>query len=73
MRAESPAPFDRVLLATAAKEAVRKLAPGRIDFGIGTGFTARRAMGLGAIPMKEMEDYIRVVQALLRRVPLPYR
>ena len=30
MRAESPAPFDRVLLATAAKEAVRKLAPGRM-------------------------------------------
>jgi 5,10-methylenetetrahydromethanopterin reductase len=27
-----------------------KLAPGRIDFGIGTGFTARRTMGQGAVP-----------------------
>ena len=29
-----------------------KLAPGRIDFGIGTGFTARRTMGQGAVPLK---------------------
>ena len=61
-------PSNRIAAVTAnAFASLNKLAPGRIDFGIGTGFTARRAMGLGAIPMKEMEDYIRVVQALLRR------
>ena len=43
-----------------------KLAPGRIDFGIGTGFTARRTMGQGAVPLAEMERYIGVVQAMLR-------
>jgi 5,10-methylenetetrahydromethanopterin reductase len=41
------------------------MAPGRIDFGIGTGFSARRAMGLGAVKLAEMEEYIRVVYGLL--------
>jgi 5,10-methylenetetrahydromethanopterin reductase len=41
------------------------MAPGRIDFGVGTGFTARRAMGLNAMKLSEMEDYIRIVYALL--------
>ena len=45
---------------------LNKLAPGRIDFGVGTGFTGRRAMGLGAIRLADMEEYIRVVMALLR-------
>src|ERR1700692_1227342 len=43
----------------------RVLRPGRIDFGIGTGFSARRAMGLGAVKLAEMEEYIRVVYGLL--------
>lgn len=61
-------PSNRIAAVAAnAFASLNKLAPGRIDFGIGTGFTARRAMGLGAVPMREMEDYIRVVQALLRR------
>lgn len=45
---------------------LNKLAPGRIDFGVGTGFTGRRAIGLGAIRLAEMEEYIRVVMGLLR-------
>ncbi len=45
---------------------LNKLAPGRIDFGVGTGFTGRRAMGLGAIRLADMEEYIRIVTALLR-------
>ncbi len=45
---------------------LNKLAPGRIDFGIGTGFTARRTMGQGAVPLAEMERYIGVVQGMLR-------
>jgi 5,10-methylenetetrahydromethanopterin reductase len=43
-----------------------KLAPGRIDFGAGTGFTARRTMGQRAIKLAEMERYIAEVQGLLR-------
>ncbi len=41
------------------------MAPGRIDFGVGTGFSARRAMGLNAMKLSDMEEYIRVVYALL--------
>jgi len=40
--------------------------PGRIVFGVGTGFTARRAMGLAAIKIPQLEEYVRTVQALLR-------
>ena len=46
---------------------LNQLAPGRIDFGIGSGFTARRAMGFGAIKIKDMEAYIHQVYGLLRR------
>jgi 5,10-methylenetetrahydromethanopterin reductase len=41
------------------------MAPGRIDFGVGTGFSARRAMGIGAMKLADMEEYIRVVYGLL--------
>jgi 5,10-methylenetetrahydromethanopterin reductase len=53
-------------VAANAFASLNKLAPRRIDFGVGTGFTGRRAMGLGAIRLADMEDYIRVVMALLR-------
>jgi 5,10-methylenetetrahydromethanopterin reductase len=43
-----------------------KLAPGRIDFGVGTGFTARRTMGQRAIKLAELERYVSEVQGLLR-------
>src|SRR4051795_8385829 len=60
-------PSNRLAAVTAnAFASLNKLAPGRIDFGVGTGFTGRRAMGLGAIRLADMEEYIRVVQALLR-------
>ena len=45
---------------------LNKIAPGRIDFGIGTGFTARRTMGLDAVPLAQMRTYIERVQALVR-------
>lgn len=45
---------------------LNKIAPGRIDFGVGTGFTGRRTMGLGPITLSRMEEYVRRVQALLR-------
>lgn len=45
---------------------LNKLAPGRVDFGVGTGFTARRTMGLDAVRQKRFREYIERVQALLR-------
>jgi 5,10-methylenetetrahydromethanopterin reductase len=41
------------------------LAPGRIELGVGTGFTARLTMGLGAMPLRELRAYLRVVQGML--------
>ncbi|MBI2766451.1 MAG: LLM class flavin-dependent oxidoreductase [Chloroflexi bacterium] len=42
------------------------LAPGRIDFGVGTGFTGRNTMGLSAQTLREMRTYIDVVEGLLK-------
>ncbi len=59
-------PSNRIAPVTANGFAsLNQLAPGRIDFGVGTGFTGRRTMGLGAIKLAEMEEYIRVVMGLL--------
>ncbi len=61
-------PSNRIAPVTANGFAsLNQLAPGRIDFGVGTGFTGRRTMGLGAIKLAEMDEYIRVVMALLRK------
>jgi len=59
-------PTNRIAPVTAnAFASLNALAPGRIDFGVGTGFTGRRAMGLGAMKLAAMEDYIRVVYGLM--------
>ena len=59
-------PSNRLAPVTAnAFASLNKLAPGRIDFGVGTGFTGRRAMGLGAVTLADMQEYIRVVISLL--------
>ena len=59
-------PSNRIAPVTAnALASLNKLAPGRIDFGVGTGFTARRAMGLGAIKLGPLEQYIKDVYGLL--------
>jgi 5,10-methylenetetrahydromethanopterin reductase len=60
-------PSNRIAAVAAnAFASLNKLAPGRIDFGVGTGFTGRRAMGLGAVRLKDMEEYVGTVTALLR-------
>ncbi|MCB1691154.1 MAG: LLM class flavin-dependent oxidoreductase [Pseudomonadales bacterium] len=60
-------PSNRIEPVTAnAFASLAKLAPGRIDFGVGTGFTARRTMGLGAIPLKQTRTYVERVRRLLR-------
>jgi len=55
------APVCATALAT-----INKLAPGRVIFGVGTGFTARNTMGLGPMTLSEMREYIRVVYELLK-------
>jgi 5,10-methylenetetrahydromethanopterin reductase len=61
-------PSNRIApVAANALASLNQLAPGRIDFGVGTGFTARRAMGFGAMKVKDMETYIAQVYGLLRR------
>ena len=61
-------PSNRIApVAANALATLNSLAPGRIDFGVGTGFTARRTMGFGAIKVKDMETYIAQVYGLLRR------
>jgi 5,10-methylenetetrahydromethanopterin reductase len=61
-------PSNRLAPVTAnCLASLNHLAPGRIHFGIATGFTARRAMGLGAVKLDDMARYIQQVQGLLRR------
>jgi 5,10-methylenetetrahydromethanopterin reductase len=60
-------PSNRIApVAASALASLNALAPGRIVFGVGTGFTGRRTMGLPAITLKRLEEYLRVVEALLR-------
>ncbi|MDB5410285.1 MAG: hypothetical protein JWL84_5197 [Rhodospirillales bacterium] len=59
-------PSNRIAPVTAsALASLNALAPGRIVLGLGTGFTGRRTMGLPAISLARLEEYLRVVQALL--------
>ena len=66
-------PSNRIApVAATAFASLNKLAPGRIVFGVSTGFTGRRTMGLGAVKLADMEEYIRVVQALWRGETVDY-
>lgn len=59
-------PSNRIApVAASALASLNALAPGRIDFGISTGFTARRTMGLGPVTLDDMREYIGIVQGLL--------
>ena len=59
-------PSNRIPPVTANMLAsLNALAPGRIDWGVGTGFSARRAMGLPAMRVSELRDYVDAVKALL--------
>ncbi len=60
-------PSNRIApVAATAFASLNRLAPGRIIFGVSTGFTGRRTMGLGAVTLAAMEQYIRTIQALWR-------
>jgi 5,10-methylenetetrahydromethanopterin reductase len=59
-------PSNRIApVAANALASLNRLAPGRIDFGIGTGFTGRLTMGLDAVRLADMAEYVRIVYALL--------
>lgn len=60
-------PSNRIApVAANAFASLNKLAPGRIDIGVGTGFTARRTMGQSAVKLDETRDYIETMQTMLR-------
>jgi 5,10-methylenetetrahydromethanopterin reductase len=60
-------PSNRIAPVTASGLAsLNALAPGRVNFGVSTGFTARRTLGLPAITLARLEEYIHVVQGLLK-------
>jgi 5,10-methylenetetrahydromethanopterin reductase len=60
-------PSNRIApVAANALASVNALAPGRIDFGISTGSTARSSMGLGPVKQADLKEYVRIVQSLLR-------
>jgi 5,10-methylenetetrahydromethanopterin reductase len=59
-------PTNRIAPVTAnALASLNKLAPGRIDFGVGTGYTGRRTMGQRAMSRAAFKDYLAVVAAML--------
>ena len=53
-------------VAANAFASLAKLAPGRIVFGVGTGFTARNTMGLGPMKLAALREYVEVVRDMLR-------
>lgn len=54
-----------VLVTANAIATVDGLAPGRLEVAIGTGFTARLALGQPALPWAEVERYVRQLRGLL--------
>ena len=61
-------PTNRIPPVTANMLAsLNQLAPGRMDWGIGTGFSARRAMGLPAISVETLAQHVKAVRGLLAR------
>jgi 5,10-methylenetetrahydromethanopterin reductase len=60
-------PSNRIApVAANALATLNALAPGRIVFGVSTGYTGRRTMGLGQIPLARLEKYVEVVEGLLK-------
>ena len=45
---------------------LNQIAPGRVIFGIGTGNTTRRTLGMPAARLSELRDHVEVCQALFR-------
>ncbi|MGI9616915.1 MAG: LLM class flavin-dependent oxidoreductase [Acidimicrobiales bacterium] len=54
-----------VMTTASAIATIERMSPGRLTCGFGTGFTARRVLGHGAVTWNVMERYVRQLQALL--------
>lgn len=52
-------------VAASALASLNVLAPGRVDFGVGTGFTGRRTLGVGPMKLQAVFDYVEQVCTLL--------
>ncbi len=66
-------PATRIAPVTAHSIAsISRIAPGRTFLGLGTGYTAMRAMGQKPMKQKDFREYIRVVRALLRGEEVEY-
>ena len=60
-------PGTRIAPVTAQSIAgINQLAPGRVFLGLGTGNTAMRVMGMKPMLLKDFEEYLRVLKALLK-------
>jgi 5,10-methylenetetrahydromethanopterin reductase len=60
-------PSNRIEAVTAnAFASLARIAPGRVHFGVGTGFTGRRTMGMKALKLSDTRAYVERVQGLLR-------
>jgi 5,10-methylenetetrahydromethanopterin reductase len=53
-------------VAANALATLNALAPGRVVFGVSTGYTGRSTMGLGPVPLARLEKYVDVVDGLLK-------
>src|SRR3954469_17303819 len=59
-------PSNRIApVAASGLATLNALAAGRIDWGLSTGFTARRTLGLKPVKLTDLEEYVRVVRGLL--------
>ena len=66
-------PATRIAPVTAHSIAsISRIAPGRTFLGLGTGYTAMRAMGQKPMKQKDFREYIRVVRALLQGEEVEY-
>ncbi|MDQ3148197.1 MAG: LLM class flavin-dependent oxidoreductase [Actinomycetota bacterium] len=54
------------MTAAASIATLADLAPGRVEIGVGSGFTGRLTLGQKPLPWATVADYVRCVQALLR-------
>lgn len=67
-------PGGRIAPLTASCVAtLNQMAPGRISMGIGTGNSARRAMGMPPCSLAELRDHVRVVRELLQGKRVDYQ
>jgi len=59
-------PSNRIAPVTASAVAtINALAPGRVVLGLGTGFTGRNTMGMPALPVARLVEYVEQVRGLL--------